>query len=95
MRTSAEENDQIGLDIAQKASTSKGPTIILLPLQGISELDQKGSPFWDPESDRVLYESIRCNIIPAIDVVALDNHINDTLFAQIATKHLMDMVSEN
>ena len=95
MRTSAEENDQIGLDIAQKASASKGPTTILLPLQGISELDQKGNPFWDPESDRVLYESIRCNIIPAIDVVALDNHINDTLFAQIATKHLMDMVSVN
>ena len=95
MRTSAEENDQIGLDIAQKASASKGPTTIILPLQGISELDRNGNPFWDPESDRVLYESIRCNMTPAIDVIALDNHINDTLFAQIAAKHLMEIVSVN
>ena len=63
--------------------------------KGISELDRNGNPFWDPESDRVLYESIRCNMIPAIDVIALDNHINDALFAQIAAKHLMEIVSVN
>ena len=34
MRTTPEENDRLGKEIAEKASAASGPTAVLLPLQG-------------------------------------------------------------
>src|SRR5206468_286203 len=56
MRTTPEENDRIGKEIAEKASAAKGPTAILLPLQGVSAIDAEGKPFWWPEADAALFE---------------------------------------
>jgi len=35
----AEENDKLGKEIAQKASAAKGPTAVLLPKRGVSAID--------------------------------------------------------
>src|SRR5262249_8062489 len=36
MRTTPDENDQLGKEIAQKASAARGPTAVLVPLRGVS-----------------------------------------------------------
>ena len=59
MRTTPAENDRLGKEIAEKASAAQGPTAILLPLKGISAIDCEGGPFWWPEADRALFQSIR------------------------------------
>ena len=46
----------LGLEIAQKASAAKGPTVILLPLRGVSAIDKEGGPFWWPEADYALFQ---------------------------------------
>ena len=58
MRTTPEENDQLGKEIAHKASAAKGPTAVLVPLRGVSALDREGGPFWRPEADAALFQSI-------------------------------------
>jgi uncharacterized protein (UPF0261 family) len=94
MRTTPEENDRIGKEIAEKASAAKGPTAILLPLKGVSAIDAEGKPFWWPEADRALFESIRNWVAPGIEVVELDLHINDPLFAAAAAERLLRMMGK-
>jgi uncharacterized protein (UPF0261 family) len=92
MRTTPEENDKLGKEIAQKASAARGPTTILLPLQGVSAIDRDGEPFCWPEADRALFQSIRNWVGPDVKLRELDLHINDPLFAQAAAETLLAMV---
>jgi uncharacterized protein (UPF0261 family) len=89
MRTTPEENDQLGKEIAQKASAAKGPTAVLVPLRGISAIDAEGQPFWWPEADRALFQSLRDWMSPHVDLVELDRHINDLAFAEAAADTLL------
>src|SRR5947209_5659624 len=89
MRTTPEENDQLGKEIAQKASAAKGPTAVLVPLRGISAIDAEGQPFWWPEADRALFQSLRDWMSPHVELVELDRHINDPAFAQAAAGTLL------
>ena len=95
MRTTPEENDRLGKEIAEKASAARGPTAILLPLRGVSAIDQEGGPFWWPEADQALFQSIRNWLGPSVRVIELDLHINDPEFARVAADALLKMVDSN
>jgi uncharacterized protein (UPF0261 family) len=92
MRTTPEENDRLGKEVAEKASAARGPTAILMPLRGISAIDREGGPFWWPEADRALFQSIRNWVGPSVQVRELDLHINDPEFAIAAAETLLQMV---
>jgi uncharacterized protein (UPF0261 family) len=92
MRTTPQENDQLGKEIAQKASAARGPTAVLVPLKGVSAIDKEGQPFWWPEADRALFQSLRNWISPNVKLVELDLHINDPEFAKAAAETLLSMV---
>jgi uncharacterized protein (UPF0261 family) len=94
MRTTPQENDQLGQEIAQKASAARGPTAILLPLKGVSAIDCEGGPFWWPEADRALFQSIRNWIGPDVILRELDLHINDQEFARVAADTLLGMLKK-
>jgi uncharacterized protein (UPF0261 family) len=89
MRTTPDENDQLGKEIAHKASAAKGPTAILLPLRGVSAIDAEGKPFWWPEADKALFDSIRLWRSPRVELIELDMHINDPAFAKAAADKLL------
>lgn len=89
MRTTPEENDKLGKEIAHKASAAKGPTAILLPLRGVSAIDAEGKPFWWPEADQALFDSIRLWKAPSVELIELDLHINDPAFAEAAARKLL------
>ena len=93
MRTTPEENDQLGLEIARKASAAKGPTTILLPLRGVSAIDKEGAPFWWPEADQALFQRIRGELSSRVELVELDMHINDPAFAEAAARKLLEFLS--
>ena len=92
MRTTPEENDRLGKEIAEKASAREGPTAILMPLRGVSAIDAEGKPFWWPEADAALFQSIRNWIGPYVKLIELDLHINDPELANIAADTLLAMV---
>jgi uncharacterized protein (UPF0261 family) len=93
MRTTPEENDKLGKEIAEKASAAQGPTAILIPLRGVSAIDKDGGPFWWPDADWALFQSIRNWAGPTVRVVELDMHINDPAFAEAASRTLLEFVS--
>jgi uncharacterized protein (UPF0261 family) len=92
MRTTPDENDRLGKEIALKASAAKGPAAILLPLCGVSAIDAEGKPFWWPEADKALFESIRLWRSPRVELIELDLHINDPAFAKAAAEKLLSFV---
>ena len=92
MRTTEEENRLIGELIAAAANTSTGPVAILLPLQGVSQLDSPGGQFWDPAADGACYDAIRANLKPGIPIHDIDCNINDPEFADKATELLLEML---
>ena len=69
-----------------------GPTAILLPLRGVSAIDREGQPFWWPEADQALFQSIRNWVSPQVKLIELDLHINDSEFAQAASDTLLKML---
>jgi uncharacterized protein (UPF0261 family) len=94
MRTTPEENDKLGKEIAEKASAARGPTAILLPLKGVSAIDKEGGPFWWPEADRALFQSISNWLGPGVKLIELDRHINDPEFAKTAADTLLEMTRD-
>jgi len=94
MRTNIEENAKMGEIFAQKANASKGRVAFLFPLKGISMLDSEGEPFWWPEADQALFDAIKKNVKPGIQVVELDSNINDEAFSQKAVEMLMELVTQ-
>ncbi|HEX3314435.1 MAG TPA: Tm-1-like ATP-binding domain-containing protein, partial [Gemmataceae bacterium] len=93
MRTTPEENDRLGKEIAEKASAARGPTTILVPLRGVSALDCDGGPFWWPAADGALFASLRNWINPSVKVVEVDRHINDPEFAELAASTLLETLA--
>jgi uncharacterized protein (UPF0261 family) len=91
MRTTPEENDRLGREIALKASAARGPTALLLPLRGVSGLDREGEPFWWPEADLALFQSVRNWISPSVRLIELELHVNDQEFARLAVGALLEM----
>jgi uncharacterized protein (UPF0261 family) len=93
MRTHVEENQQLGQILARKINQSSGPIQVLLPLQGVSQLDSPDGEFWWPQADHALFDSLRQHLRTDIPVVELDANINDREFADRAALALLEMMS--
>ena len=57
-----------------------------------AEIDAAGKPFWHPEADAALFQSLRNWIYPTELLVELDLHINDPAFAEAAARLLLGMM---
>jgi uncharacterized protein (UPF0261 family) len=93
VRTTAEENDRLGREIALKVSAAREPAAVLLPLRGLSSLDREGGPFWRPEADEALYQSVRNWISPHVRLLEMNLHVNDPAFARRAAAVLLEMLA--
>lgn len=92
MRTTPQECAELGRIIASKLNQASGPTVLFIPLKGVSAIDQEGQPFYLPEADAALFESLRRNIRPPVELVELDMHINDPEFATAMAERLIGML---
>ena len=55
-------------------------------------IDAEGQPFYGPEEDKALFETLRQNIGPRVELVEMDNNINDDAFAVAAAQKLLDLL---
>lgn len=94
MRTTPEECAELGRIIAEKLNAATGPTVVVLPLKGVSMIDAEGKPFYDPEADAALFDALREHLRPEIRLVELDNHINDPEFALTMAKILEELMAK-
>ena len=93
MRTTAEENREVGEKLAEKLNLAFGKTALLLPLKGVSAIDAEGQPFYGPKEDQVLFQTLRDGVNrDAVEIMELDYNINDKEFAVCAAEKLMELM---
>ena len=94
LRTSVEENREIGRRIAQQLAAASKPVTVLLPLRGVSMLDAEGQPFYDPAADRALFDALHRHAGPNTRIVELDLHLNDPSFAEALVEALIGQLGD-
>jgi len=94
MRTTVEENKELGKIIASKLNMASGNTALFLPLKGVSLIDTEGKPFYGEEEDRALFDQLRASVDKSkVEIVEMDADINDEAFALAMAKKLLNMLN--
>jgi uncharacterized protein (UPF0261 family) len=94
MRTTPEENTDLGRIIAEKLSAATGPTALVLPLGGVSMIDVEGEDFYDPEADEALFNALRTTLDDDVELIELETDINDEAFAETLATTLDEYMRE-
>ncbi|ELY61027.1 Tm-1-like ATP-binding domain-containing protein [Natronococcus jeotgali] len=81
MRTTPEENAELGTIVAEKLNAADGPTALALPLEGVSAIDIEGEDFHDPEADAALFEALRSTLDDDVELIELEADLNDDAVA--------------
>lgn len=94
MRTTPRECEEIGKNIARKLNQAKGPVVLMLPLRGVSMIDREDEPFFDPDANQALFDSLKKNINSGVTVKELDLHINDPAFAEAIAEEMLNILKQ-
>jgi uncharacterized protein (UPF0261 family) len=81
MRTTPEECAELGRTIGRRLSAAQGPTVLFVPLKGVSMIDVEGQPFYDADADAALFAALRETLADSVEVHEIDTDINDPEFA--------------
>lgn len=93
MRTTADENAQMGRWIGERLNRMEGPVRLFLPEGGVSALDAPGKAFHDPMARGALYQALESTVrtTPTRQVIRLPHHINDPAFAAAVVAAFRDL----
>ncbi|MFL5860486.1 MAG: Tm-1-like ATP-binding domain-containing protein [Solirubrobacteraceae bacterium] len=93
MRTTADESAQLGRTIAYKLNDAASPTVLFVPLGGVSAIDVDGQPFRDHQADQALFKALRAEINPErVEVHERAEDINDPRFARAMADRLHELI---
>ncbi|MDD1518886.1 MULTISPECIES: ABC transporter permease [Bradyrhizobium] len=83
MRTTVEENERMGRWIGERLNQMDGPVRFFLPEGGVSALDARGQPFWDPDADAALFRTLERTVRQTGNrqLIRTPKNINDPDFA--------------
>jgi len=94
MRTTPEENAELGRRIGAKLAAARGPAAVRLPLRGLSGIDEDGGPFRDAAADEALFAALRDALAGSpVEIVDVDAHINSPGFGRDAARHLDRLIT--
>lgn len=89
MRTTVDENAELGKIMGQKLSRAKGPTTVIIPERGVSAIDAQNQPFDSPEARAAWIQNLKENASDNVTVIEMDNNINDDAFAERLAETLL------
>ncbi|MGJ9384825.1 Tm-1-like ATP-binding domain-containing protein [Salipaludibacillus sp. CF4.18] len=92
MRTTVEENRQLGKMIADKLNKAHDKTIVVLPKGGVSMLDTVGQAFEGNEQRKVLFNTIKENLADHIPYIEVEEDINDSSVSQLMADELLKLM---
>lgn len=88
MRTTADENRQMGHWIGEKLNLMTGPVRFFLPEGGVSMLDAPGMAFHDPEANAALFAALEETVRQTTNrqLLRVPHNINDQAFADLVVQ---------
>ena len=92
-RATPEECRELGTAIARKLNAAVGPTVLYVPLRGLSLLSTEGQVLHDSEADEALFSTLRELVDRSkVEVHEVDADINDARFALAMAERLHELV---
>lgn len=93
MRTTPEENTELGKIIGSKLKNANDSTILIIPKKGFSGLDNEGKEFYNPEADKALIDTLKEELGDSkVKILEMDSNINDDIFAEEAVNQLVKLI---
>lgn len=93
MRTTPDENAELGSRVGDKLAAATGPTILMIPRGGVSALDAPGQAFSDEAADKALFDTVLAHVEDSgVRVEDDPRHINDPGFARRAADLLDELI---
>jgi uncharacterized protein (UPF0261 family) len=92
MRTTRDECAELGRTIGRKLSAAQGPTVLYVPLRGVSMIDVEGQVFYDPEADAALVAGLHEALGDSVEVHEVETDINDPVFAVAMADRLHELI---
>ena len=90
MRTTPDENEQMGRWIGERLNQMDAPVRFLLPEGGVSALDKAGGAFYDQAADAALFRALEQTVrqTSTRQLVRVPAHINDAAFVDGGARRL-------
>ena len=92
MRTTAAECAELGRTIGRKLSGANGPTVLYVPLNGVSMIAVAGQVFHDADADAALIAGLHETLDGSVEVHELETDINDPDFAIAMADRLHELI---
>ncbi|UAN54581.1 Tm-1-like ATP-binding domain-containing protein (plasmid) [Serratia sp. JSRIV002] len=94
MRTTPEENYQLGVWIGNKLNLCNGPVRFIIPEGGFSALDAPGQPFFDPNARQAFAEGLESTVIPTAQrqIIRTSHHINAPEFCSLVIEQFQNVM---
>ena len=93
-RATPEECRELAAVIARKLNAATGPTVLFVPLRGLSLLSTDGQVLHDPEGDDALFSALRELIDRSkVEMHEVDVDINDPRFGLVMAERLHELLA--
>ena len=93
MRTTPEENAELGRILAEKINAYTARVTVLLPLGGISVVSAPGGPFHDAAADAALFGALKSGLRAGIPVREYAGNVNEPGFAAACAGELLENIA--
>lgn len=93
MRTTVEENYQLGVTLAQKLNRATSKTVLVFPKGGVSLLDKADQPFEGIDERQALYNGIKENLNQNVTLIEVEEDINDPSVSSLIASQLLAFMS--
>lgn len=94
LRTKKDEMIEVAKCMADKINRSRGESAVIVPLKGLSVLDQVEKEFDDPEANLAWVQTLREHLKPGIEVKEVGVHVTEASFGDVGAEMLMDMMRQ-
>jgi uncharacterized protein (UPF0261 family) len=81
VRASADEMAAVARWMAERLNAGRGPRAVMIPLHGYSMLNRAGQVLYDEAANRAFAEATQQVLLPQIEFIQIEAHINDRAFA--------------
>jgi uncharacterized protein (UPF0261 family) len=95
MRTTVDENAQLGKRLAEKLNKSSTQTVLVFPHGGVSLLDVEGKPFDGVQQRQALFQAIKSTLEPHIRMVETEGDMNDPAVADLIVEQFLDVFDKH
>ncbi|ERK11978.1 Transcriptional regulator [Serratia fonticola AU-P3(3)] len=94
MRTTPEENYQLGVWIGNKLNLCEGPVRFIIPEGGFSALDAPGQPFFDPQARQAFAEGLESTVVQTAQrqIIKTPHHINAPEFCSLVIAQFQNVM---